>query len=79
MKAPCNDFKRRLAAGEVLNGFWLSLASPVASEALSLAGFDWLLFDGEHSPVDVAGVQPLLQRRWSGASKPRRRLPSRLQ
>ena len=68
MKAPCNDFKRRLAAGEVLNGFWLSLASPVASEALSLAGFDWLLFDGEHSPVDVAGVQPLLQAAATGTA-----------
>ena len=68
MKAPRNDFKRRLAAGEVLNGFWLSLASPVASEALSLAGFDWLLFDGEHSPVDVAGVQPLLQAAATGTA-----------
>ncbi|WP_372070050.1 HpcH/HpaI aldolase/citrate lyase family protein (plasmid) [Tistrella mobilis] len=68
MKAPCNDFKRRLAAGEVLNGFWLSLASPVASEALSLAGFDWLLFDGEHSPVDVAGMQPLLQAAATGTA-----------
>ncbi|KYO52286.1 HpcH/HpaI aldolase/citrate lyase family protein (plasmid) [Tistrella mobilis] len=68
MKAPHNDFKRRLAAGEVLNGFWLSLASPVASEALSLAGFDWLLFDGEHSPVDVAGVQPLLQAAATGTA-----------
>ncbi|WP_372094939.1 HpcH/HpaI aldolase/citrate lyase family protein [Tistrella mobilis] len=68
MKAPCNDFKRRLTAGEVLNGFWLSLASPVASEALSLAGFDWLLFDGEHSPVDVAGVQPLLQAAATGTA-----------
>ncbi|AFK56441.1 HpcH/HpaI aldolase family protein [Tistrella mobilis] len=68
MKAPRNDFKRRLTAGEVLNGFWLSLASPVASEALSLAGFDWLLFDGEHSPVDVAGVQPLLQAAATGTA-----------
>ncbi|MGV0761704.1 HpcH/HpaI aldolase/citrate lyase family protein [Tistrella mobilis] len=68
MKAPLNDFKRRLTAGEVLNGFWLSLASPVASEALSLAGFDWLLFDGEHSPVDVAGVQPLLQAAATGTA-----------
>ncbi|WP_371998822.1 HpcH/HpaI aldolase/citrate lyase family protein (plasmid) [Tistrella mobilis] len=68
MKAPRNDFKRRLTAGETLNGFWLSLASPVASEALSLAGFDWLLFDGEHSPVDVAGVQPLLQAAATGTA-----------
>lgn len=61
MQAPRNEFKRRLLAGETLNGLWMSLASPVAAEALSLVGFDWLLFDTEHAPVDLAGVQPLLQ------------------
>ena len=61
MQAPTNDFKRRLAAGETLHGLWMSLASPVAAEALALTGFDWLLFDTEHSPVDVAEVQALLQ------------------
>lgn len=61
MQAPKNNFKKRLLAGEILNGFWLSLASPVTSEALSLVGFDWLLFDTEHAPVDIGGVQPLLQ------------------
>ena len=41
MQAPKNNFKKHLLAGEILNGFWLSLASPVTSEALSLVGFDW--------------------------------------
>jgi len=68
MQAPRNEFKRRLAAGEMLHGLWMSLASPVAAEALALAGFDWLLFDTEHAPVDVAGVQPLLQAAAAGAS-----------
>lgn len=61
VQMPTNDFKRRLAAGEALDGLWLSLASPVAAEAISLVGFDWMLFDTEHAPVEVAGVQPLLQ------------------
>lgn len=61
MKAPENLFKKRLLAGESLHGLWLSMASPVASEALSLVGFDWLLFDTEHAAIDLAGVQPLLQ------------------
>lgn len=61
MDAPRNLFKARLAAGEALGGLWMTLASPIAAEALSLTGFDWLLFDTEHTPVDVAGVQPLLQ------------------
>ncbi len=61
MDAPRNRFKARLLAGETLSGLWMSLASPIAAEALSLVGFDWLLFDTEHTPVDVAAVQPLLQ------------------
>lgn len=59
--APTNRFKARLKAGETQWGLWSSLASPVAAEALSLTGFDWMLFDTEHSPVEVAGLQPVLQ------------------
>ncbi len=40
--------KERLAAGETLIGSFLSLGSPLAAEALGLAGFDWLLVDLEH-------------------------------
>ena len=68
MLAPRNEFKQRLLAGEVLHGLWMTLVSPVAAEALSLVGFDWLLFDTEHSAVEIAGVQPLLQAADAGAS-----------
>lgn len=66
--APRNRFKARLKASEALHGLWLSVPSPVTVEALSLLGFDWMLIDTEHSPVDVAGVQPLLQAAAAGAS-----------
>jgi 2-keto-3-deoxy-L-rhamnonate aldolase RhmA len=42
------SMKERLAAGETLIGSFLSLGSPLAAEALGLAGFDWLLVDLEH-------------------------------
>jgi len=70
MQAPKNTFKSRLLAGEMLHGLWMSLASPVSAEALSLVGFDWLLFDTEHAPVDIAGVQPLLQAAAVGTASP---------
>ena len=47
-------------------------ASPVAAEALSLIGFDWLMFDTEHAPVEIAALQPLLL----GAQDLRNRLGS---
>ncbi len=56
-----NTFKKRLLAGEKLIGLWSSLCSPLAAEALADSGFDWMLVDTEHSPIDVAGVMPILQ------------------
>ena len=44
--------KARLAAGETLIGTFLTLGSPLAAEALGLAGFDWLLVDLEHGGGD---------------------------
>jgi len=48
-----NSIKRDLAEGKRLIGCWASLASPITTEVLGLAGFDWLLIDGEHSPNDI--------------------------
>ena len=53
-----NSFKRRLLAGETLIGCWCSLANPITTEVLGVAGFDWLLLDGEHSPNDVDDLHP---------------------
>ena len=69
MKSLENTFKKRLLAGETLIGLWSSLCSPIAAEALADAGFDWLLFDSEHSPVEVAGLYPLLQAASGGSAE----------
>jgi 2-keto-3-deoxy-L-rhamnonate aldolase RhmA len=45
---PETPLKARLAAGETLFGSFLTLGSPLAAEAMGLAGFDWLLVDLEH-------------------------------
>ena len=55
-----NSFRRRLLAGETLIGCWCSLANPITTEVLGVAGFDWLLLDGEHSPNDVGTFIPQL-------------------
>ncbi|NEX63966.1 2-dehydro-3-deoxyglucarate aldolase [Noviherbaspirillum galbum] len=48
-----NRFKHDLREGRRLIGCWSSLANPITTEILGLAGFDWLLLDGEHSPNDL--------------------------
>jgi len=55
-----NQFRRDLIAGKQLIGCWCSLGSPITTEVLGLAGFDWLLMDGEHSPNDVLSFIPQL-------------------
>lgn len=40
-----------------LVGTIISLGSPEVSEAISLAGFDWVMIDMEHSTLSIAEVQ----------------------
>lgn len=55
-----NRFRQDLIAGKTLIGCWCSLGSPITTEVLGLAGFDWILMDGEHSPNDVLSFIPQL-------------------
>ncbi|MDO4227225.1 2-dehydro-3-deoxyglucarate aldolase [Neisseria sp.] len=55
-----NPLRQKLKAGETLIGCWSALGSPITTEVLGLAGFDWLLLDGEHAPNDVLSFIPQL-------------------
>lgn len=61
MEHPKNRFKAGLQAGRQQIGLWCTLSSAYAAEAVAGAGFDWLLFDTEHSPSDLETVLGLLQ------------------
>ncbi|MBB3195091.1 2-dehydro-3-deoxyglucarate aldolase [Roseateles terrae] len=65
-----NTFRQRLTAGEQLIGCWCSLANPITTEVLGVAGFDWLLLDGEHSPNDVVSFVPQLMALKDSVSAP---------
>ncbi|MDT3679830.1 MAG: 4-hydroxy-2-oxoheptanedioate aldolase [Burkholderiaceae bacterium] len=56
MHIPQNRFLTALRAGRPQIGLWVGLADANAAEALALAGFDWLLLDGEHAPNDPRTV-----------------------
>lgn len=55
-----NRFRQDLLQGKTLIGCWSALCSPISTEVLGLAGFDWLLLDGEHAPNDVTTFVPQL-------------------
>jgi 2-dehydro-3-deoxyglucarate aldolase len=65
-----NRFRSDLLAGKPLIGCWSSLANPITTEVLGLAGFDWLLLDGEHAPNDVGTFIPQLMALKDSASAP---------
>ena len=65
-----NRFRQDLVAGRRLIGCWCSLANPISTEVLGLAGFDWLLLDGEHSPNNVISFIPQLMALKDSASAP---------
>lgn len=65
-----NSFKRDLRAGKKLIGCWSSLSNAITTEVLGVAGFDWILLDGEHSPNDVATFIPQLMALKDSASAP---------
>ena len=65
-----NSFRRDLLAGKKLIGCWASLCSAITTEVLGLAGFDWILLDGEHSPNDMGTYLPQLMALKDSASAP---------
>lgn len=61
MLLPENGFKRAIGSAKMPVGTWLCSGSPSAAEALGCAGFDFLVVDTEHTPIDVAQFIELLR------------------
>jgi 4-hydroxy-2-oxoheptanedioate aldolase len=61
MEMPVNRFKRAIASGDTPYGVWLVSGSPANAEALGCAGFDFLVLDTEHTPIDTAQVAEILR------------------
>jgi 4-hydroxy-2-oxoheptanedioate aldolase len=75
MDLPQNPFKRALNAGQRQIGLWSTLSSSYTVEVVAGAGFDWLLLDSEHSPVDIENLLTQLQAAAPYASHPIVRIP----
>lgn len=61
MRTPDNLLKQSLADGRTQIGLWLALADAYPAELCATTGFDWLLIDGEHAPVDLRTMLASLQ------------------
>jgi 4-hydroxy-2-oxoheptanedioate aldolase len=55
-----NRLKELLKTGNPAIGTLLHLPSAPVAEILARAGFDWLVFDAEHGPIDIATLQTMI-------------------
>lgn len=56
-----NVVKQLWKEGKPAFGVWLGSCSPLLTEQIASVGFDWLLVDGEHSPVDLPTMVQMFQ------------------
>ncbi|MCH2248389.1 MAG: HpcH/HpaI aldolase/citrate lyase family protein [Cognatishimia sp.] len=61
MKNPTNRFKAGLKSGGHQFGIWNSIGDPSVTEMLGNAGYDWVMIDCEHSPIEMVDALPALQ------------------
>ncbi len=70
-----NHVRRRLAQGEPSIGTWLSVPSPEVAEYVSKLGFDWLVVDSEHNPVDIRTLAQMFAAMSASSTAPMVRIP----
>ena len=70
-----NPVKQALQAGQKTAGAWLQIGSPITAEIMSQAGFDWLMIDMEHAPVDFMTLVNQMQAMAGGGAVPLVRAP----
>lgn len=56
-----SPFKTLLAQPQVPLGTWLMSGAPATAEAMGCLGFDWLVVDMEHVPIDYKDAYHILQ------------------
>lgn len=69
------SFKEILRRTDPLIGLWSGLASALGAELLAEGGFDWIVLDAEHAPIDVPSMLTLLQAMKATDTAPLVRVP----
>jgi 2-keto-3-deoxy-L-rhamnonate aldolase RhmA len=71
-----NATKAKLARGEVVVGVFVAIAAPALVELCGTAGFDYVLIDAEHGPIDVSECENLVRAADAVGITPLVRVPS---
>jgi 4-hydroxy-2-oxoheptanedioate aldolase len=57
---PPNRLKAKLAAGEIVTAFMVTMPSVAMAQILCASGVDCLIIDMEHGPIDIATVHAMV-------------------
>jgi len=63
------EFKKQLSEGAPKMGLFLNSHSPTVAEQLAHSGYDWLLVDTQHGPMDHEKLSTMLSAIGSGGAK----------
>jgi 4-hydroxy-2-oxoheptanedioate aldolase len=63
------EFKQQLRDGQPKMGLFLNSHSPTVAEQLAHSGYDWLLVDSQHGPMDYEKLSAMLCAVASGGAK----------
>src|SRR5712672_3575280 len=63
------EFKKQLRAGHPKMGLFLNSHSPTVAEQLAHSGYDWLLIDTQHGPMDHEKLSAMICAIANGGAK----------
>jgi len=63
------DFKKQLREGQPKMGLFLNSHSPTVAEQLAFSGYDWLLVDSQHGPMNYEKLSAMLSGISNGGAK----------
>jgi 2-dehydro-3-deoxyglucarate aldolase len=55
------SLKKKLKNNELTIGSWIMMNDPMSVEVMSLAGFEWLVVDIEHTSIDLQTLENLIR------------------
>jgi len=56
-----NKVKRKLKEGKMVAGPWIHIGHPDIAEIISMVGFDFVIYDTEHTPLSLESIQCMMQ------------------
>jgi 4-hydroxy-2-oxoheptanedioate aldolase len=75
---PVNPLKARWRAGEATYGVLVTMPSVPMMQLLARAGFDWLIVDMEHGPIDIETAHAMIAATSGTPATPLLRVPHNL-